>query len=91
MIAEQHEQELPPESERETLPPLAPDACPQQELRSALASAQDSIGSLLLDNANQANHLSELSRALLRIGRAAERIVILSPKDVSDEQSPASS
>lgn len=76
MTDEQQEQELPPESERETLPPLPPDACPQQEARSALAVAQNTIGKLLVDDASHANHLSELSLALMRLDRALERIVV---------------
>lgn len=85
-MTEQQEQESSPESERETLPPTPESSCPQQEARSALAMAQDTIGKLLLDDANHANHLSELSRALLRLDRALERIIVQSPKDATDEQ-----
>lgn len=85
MINEQQEQELDPESERQTLPPLPPDACPQQALRSAIALAQDAVGKLLVDEASRTDHLSALGRALLRIGEAADRIITPQPKGSSDE------
>lgn len=71
MTDEQQEQGDP---DRDTLPPEPPHPCPQQEMRSAIGEAQDVIGVI-------AENLIKLGSVLLRIGQAANRIILKSPKD----------